>query len=88
VVININHQWSIQKTADTNGVAVKPPKGGAHHYEVCVADRHGMLQINVYCRWQSYPKEKTMNLNDRALLVQLNVSQWTARKYDKKAPRR
>ena len=26
-----------------------------------------------------------MNLNDRALLVQLNVSQWTARKYDKKA---
>ncbi len=26
-----------------------------------------------------------MNLNDRALLVQLNVSQWTARKYEKKA---
>lgn len=26
-----------------------------------------------------------MNLNDRALLVQLKVSQWTARKYDKKA---
>lgn len=26
-----------------------------------------------------------MNLNDRALLVQLNVSQWTARKYDKRA---
>lgn len=26
-----------------------------------------------------------MNLNDRALLVQLNVSQWTARKYDRKA---
>lgn len=25
-----------------------------------------------------------MNLNDRALLVQLNISQWTARKYDKK----
>ncbi len=25
-----------------------------------------------------------MNLNDRALLVQLNVSQWMARKYDKK----
>lgn len=29
-----------------------------------------------------------MNLNDRALLVQLNVSQWTARKYDKKATRK
>lgn len=28
-----------------------------------------------------------MNLNDRALLVQLSVSQWTARKYDKKATR-
>lgn len=28
-----------------------------------------------------------MNLNDRALLVQLNISQWTARKHDKKATR-
>jgi len=28
-----------------------------------------------------------MNLNDRALLVQLNISQWTARKYDKKTTR-
>jgi hypothetical protein len=28
-----------------------------------------------------------MNLNDRALLVQLTISQWTARKYDKKATR-
>ena len=25
-----------------------------------------------------------MKLTDKALLVQLNVSQWTARKYDKK----
>lgn len=28
-----------------------------------------------------------MNLNDRCLLVQLSISQWTARKYDKKATR-
>lgn len=28
-----------------------------------------------------------MNLSDRALLVQLSVSQWTARKYDKRATR-
>ena len=28
-----------------------------------------------------------MNLNDRALLVQLSISQWTARKYDKKVTR-
>jgi hypothetical protein len=28
-----------------------------------------------------------MNLNDRALLVQLSISQWTARKYDKRATR-
>jgi len=28
-----------------------------------------------------------MNLNDRALLVQLSISQWLARKYDKKATR-
>ena len=26
-----------------------------------------------------------MKLSDKALLVQLNISQWTARKYDKKA---
>ena len=26
-----------------------------------------------------------MKLSDKALLVQLNVSQWTARKYDKRA---
>lgn len=29
-----------------------------------------------------------MNLSDRALLVQLSISQWTARKYDRKASRR
>lgn len=29
-----------------------------------------------------------MQLNDRALLVQLSISQWTARKYDKKATQR
>jgi hypothetical protein len=29
-----------------------------------------------------------MNLNDRALLVQLSISQWTARKYDRKASRK
>lgn len=29
-----------------------------------------------------------MNLNDRALLVQLNISQWTARKYDKRATKK
>lgn len=29
-----------------------------------------------------------MNLNDRALLVQLSISQWTARKYDKAATRK
>lgn len=28
-----------------------------------------------------------MNLNDRALLVQLSISQWTARKYDKRVTR-
>jgi hypothetical protein len=29
-----------------------------------------------------------MNLSDRALLVQLSISQWTARKYDKTATRK
>ena len=58
--MNLN-KWSIQKTADTNGVAVKPPEGGAHHYEVCVADRHGMLQINVYVDGIVFPVA-SMNL--------------------------
>ena len=31
-----------------------------------------------------YFKEVTMKLSDKALLVQLGISQWTARKYDKK----
>lgn len=39
-------KWSIVKTSD--GLAVKPPKGGAHHYEVCVAERESALEINVY----------------------------------------
>lgn len=42
------NKWSITKTADAKGVAVKPPKGHADHYEVCVANRHGMLEINIY----------------------------------------
>lgn len=41
-------KWSVLKTADAKGVAVKPPKGAAHHYEVCVASRNGTLEINVY----------------------------------------
>ena len=42
------NKWSIVKTAAEKGVSVKPPKGSAHHYEVCVSNRSGMLQINVY----------------------------------------
>jgi|LauGreSuBDMM15SN_2_FD.fasta_scaffold1865376_1 hypothetical protein len=41
-------KWSIVKTADGLGLAVKPPKGGAHHYEVCVAERGFALEINIY----------------------------------------
>jgi hypothetical protein len=42
------NKWSITKTADKLGLAVKPPPGEAHHYEVCVAVRYGQLEVNVY----------------------------------------
>ena len=42
------NDWSIHKTADKKGLAVKPPSGEAHHYEVCVAVRFGQLEVNVY----------------------------------------
>jgi hypothetical protein len=42
------NKWSIVKTADAKGVAIKPPKGGAQHYEVCVAERGSALEINIY----------------------------------------
>lgn len=42
------NEWSIHKTADKNGLALKPPPGEAHHYEVCVAVRHGQVVVNVY----------------------------------------
>lgn len=42
------NDWSIYKTADKKGLALKPPPGVANHYEVCVAVRNSMLEINVY----------------------------------------
>jgi hypothetical protein len=42
------NKWSITKTADKLGLALKPPPGEANHYEVCVAVREGYLEINVY----------------------------------------
>lgn len=39
--------WSIHKTADAKGLALKPPANSAD-YEVCVAVRNDMLEINVY----------------------------------------
>ena len=47
------NKWSIVKTA--RGVAVKPPEGGAHHYEVCVSINHGMLEINVFVDSVMFP---------------------------------
>lgn len=42
------NDWSIVKTADKKGLALKPPPGEAHHFEVCVAVRYGQLVVNVY----------------------------------------
>lgn len=42
------NKWSIVQTADAKGVAVKPPKGDASFYEVCVAERGSVFEINVY----------------------------------------
>ena len=49
------NKWSIVKTASARGVAVKPPEGGAHHYEVCVSINHGMLEINVFVDSVMFP---------------------------------
>ena len=45
--MKLNH-WSIHKTADKKGLALKPPSGEANHYEACVSVRSNMLEINVY----------------------------------------
>ena len=42
------NKWSILKTADKRGLVIKPPEGGANHYEVAVAVRAHRLEINVY----------------------------------------
>ena len=42
------NKWSVVKTADALGLALKPPEGGAHHYEVCVSLRHGNVEITVH----------------------------------------
>jgi len=42
------NKWSILKTADKRGLVIKPPEGGANHYEVAVAVRDHRLEINVY----------------------------------------
>ena len=49
------NNWSIVKTADKKGVAVKPPEGKANHYEVCVAVRDNRLDINVYVGTVVFP---------------------------------
>lgn len=55
--MKLNH-WSIHKTADAQGLALKPPPGEAHHYEVCVAVREGYLEINVYVDGVLFPVAK------------------------------
>lgn len=52
------NKWSVVKTADALGLAIKPPEGGAHHYEVCVALRHGVLEVNVYTDTVVFPLAK------------------------------
>jgi hypothetical protein len=55
------NNWSIIKTADKKGLAIKPPPGAANHYEACVSVRNNMLEINVYVDGVVLPVA-TMNL--------------------------
>jgi hypothetical protein len=42
------NKWSVVRTADAKGLALKPTEGGAQQYEVCVALRNGALGISVH----------------------------------------
>ena len=42
------NKWSVVKTTDAKGLALKPTEGGAQQYEVCVALRNGALGISVH----------------------------------------
>jgi len=43
------NDWSVVKTADKKGLALKPFGISAHcHMEVCVAIRDGAIEVNVY----------------------------------------
>jgi hypothetical protein len=42
------NKWSVVKTADAKGLALKPLDGVAKNMEVCVAVRNGRIEVNVY----------------------------------------
>ena len=42
------NKWSVVKTADAKGLALKPLEGGAQQYEVCVALRNGVLEVSIH----------------------------------------
>lgn len=49
------HEWSVVRTPDKQGLALKNAKTGAHTYEVCVAVRDGKLQVNIYTDGEDEP---------------------------------
>ncbi len=46
-VMKLN-KWSVVKTADAKGLALKPLDGVAKNMEVCVAVRNGKIEVNAY----------------------------------------
>ena len=42
------HDWSVVRTPDKKGVAIKPMVAHADDYEVCVGVRNGMLEVHVH----------------------------------------
>jgi len=42
------NKWSVVKTADAKGLALKPMQKGVDHYEVCVRELWGCLHISIH----------------------------------------
>jgi len=42
------NKWSVVKTADARGLALKPMQKGIDHYEVCVREFWGCLHISIH----------------------------------------
>lgn len=42
------HEWSVVRTPDKKGLALKKMTADAHEYEVCVSVRDGKLEVSIH----------------------------------------